>query len=136
MTVTTSAPARIFGREPAVWLSLVAAAVALVAGFTPISTDTQAGIQAFAGAVLGLIVAVMVRPVAPAAVTAVLQTGAPLVVLAFDLPLTQEQLGLVYAFTTVLLNLLLVRPQVDPPVPLVVDGAVASVRDTETPPTG
>ena len=120
----------VFGREPAVWLSLVAAVVALVAGFTPIDVEVQAGIQAFAGAVLGLIVAIMVRPVAPAAVTAVLQTGAPLLVLAFDLPLTDVQLGLVYAFTTVLLNLLLVRPQVEPPVP----GVAVSVRDVEIPP--
>lgn len=114
-TVTTLPNKRLLGgREPAVWLSLVAAVISLVTSFGfDISTDTQGVIQAFAAAVIGLLVALLVRPVAPAAIAAVIQTGLPLLV-AFGLDLTIEQQGSILALSALALNLLLVRPQVQP----------------------
>ena len=103
----------IFGREPAVWLSFIMAAVALISAFGfSLTTDQQGLIQAFVNAVLGCIVALMVRPVSVAALTAVVQTGVPLLV-AFGLHLSVEQQGVILAFVPVALNLIL-RPQVTP----------------------
>jgi hypothetical protein len=53
---------KIFGREPALWLALVAVGVKCLAAFgLDVSTDQQAVINAGAAAIVGVVVAVMVH---------------------------------------------------------------------------
>lgn len=107
----------ILGREPAVWSSLIMAAVALLVAFgIDVSTDAQGLIQAFVNAVLALVVVGAVREnILPAAV-AVVNTTVPLVV-AFGLHLTPAQQGAILAIAPIVLNMVIIRPQVTAKVP-------------------
>lgn len=107
---------RIFGREPAVWLGLVAVAVQfLVAWGVDFSGEQQAGINAVATLVMGLAVAVMsardqIVPAASGLLVGVLQLA-----VAFGFDLSQEKITTAGALLTALLALWL-RTQVTAPV--------------------
>lgn len=65
---------RIFGREPALWLALIAVVVKMAAAFgLDVSADQQAAINATAAVIVGLIVAIMVHDGVGAAVLGVVQ---------------------------------------------------------------
>lgn len=107
---------RIFGREPAVWLGLVAVAVQfLVAWGVDFSGEQQAGINAVATLVMGLAVAVasardQIVPAASGLLVGVLQLA-----VAFGWDLSQERITTAGALLTALLALWL-RTQVTAPV--------------------
>ena len=72
---------RIFGREPALWLALVAVAVKLVSAFgIQVTTDQQSVINALAAATVGLAVAVMTHDGTSAAVLGLVQAAVALAV--------------------------------------------------------
>lgn len=114
MSVPTTSPALIFGREPAAWTALVSAVLVLLTTFGfEIATETQGVIIAAANAILGLVVVITVRESVYPALVAVVQTAVPLVV-AFGLHLTEQQQGAVLAVATITLGFLFTRPQVTP----------------------
>lgn len=107
---------KIFGRDPVLWLGLVAAIVQFVSAFlTPISIETQGLIAAFSLAIVGVIQAIVVRDgSAVAAVTGLFKAGIALG-LAFGLKWTPEQQAEVMFAVQAVLGLL-VRPQVTAPI--------------------
>jgi hypothetical protein len=110
---------KIFGREPALILGLVAAAIQLVsATVLPLSIEQQGVLNAVAVAVIGLLTAAAVsaEKAAPAVlgvVQAVLACA-----LAFGLALEPATQGAIMAFTTALVSAF-VRTQVVAPEPAV-----------------
>lgn len=67
---------KIFGREPSVWLGLVAVAVQFVSAFVvEVSADTQTAVNVLAAAAAGLIVAFLVGDGVVAALTGFAQAG-------------------------------------------------------------
>lgn len=114
MTVSTSSPRLVFGREPAAWTALASAVLVLLTTFGfSVSTETQGIVLAAFNAVLGLIVVVSVRESVYPALVAVVQTAVPLVV-AFGLDLSDQQQGAVLALSTITLGFVFTRPQVTP----------------------
>jgi hypothetical protein len=107
---------KIFGRDPVLWLGLVAAIVQFVSAFlTPISIETQGLIAAFSLAIVGVIQAIVVRDgSAVPAVTGLFKAGIALG-LAFGLKWTPEQQAEVMFMVQAVLGLL-VRPQVVAPI--------------------
>lgn len=104
----------IFGREPALWLALMAAALNLIVAFGVVGlTSVQAGLIVAAVNAVGMAVAaLLVRPIAPAAVTgAVTAIGALVAGFGFEVP--PEQLAAVSALVLPLLALV-ARGQVTP----------------------
>ena len=107
---------RIFGRDPAVILGLVAVVVQALVAFNTSLTDEQQGlINAAATALMGVAIAFMaardqIVPAVGGAVVAVLQLA-----VAFGANLTQEQIGTAAALLTTLLAFWL-RTQVTAPV--------------------
>jgi hypothetical protein len=103
----------IFGREPALWLSVIETLVALGVGLGIAVSGEQAGlINAFAAAVLALWAAWTVRPfpvpLLMGAIRALLALG-----VGFGLALSPEQVGLVNAAAAALVGLIL-RVHVSP----------------------
>lgn len=134
MSVPTHTPARlIVGREPALISAAVMAFIGLFSGFVlPISTTTQALIQALVGAVLALWVFVAVRENIVPGILAVVQAALPLIVIA-GADLTTDEQGQIYAAAAILLALL-ARPNLTPKVPAldgqrVVEGEVVLETD-------
>lgn len=104
----------IFGREPAFWAGAVQAAVSLLTSLgLSLTPEQQGSIVAGASALIGLWLAYQVRPLSVAAFTTVIQAGLALAV-AFGLTLSVEQQGAALAIAAVVLNMVLVRPQVIP----------------------
>lgn len=107
---------KVFGREPAVWLGLVAVAVQFaVAWGVSLSEEQQAGINAVATLAMGLAVAVMsardqIVPAASGLLVGVLQLA-----VAFGFDLSQEKIATAGALLTAVLALWL-RTQVTAPV--------------------
>lgn len=107
---------KVFGREPAVWLGLIAVAVQFaVAWGVSLSEEQQAGINAVATLAMGLAVAVMsardqIVPAASGLLVGVLQLA-----VAFGFDLSQEKITTAGALLTALLALWL-RTQVTAPV--------------------
>lgn len=107
---------KVFGREPAVWLGLVAVGVQFaVAWGVSLSEEQQAGINAVATLAMGLAVAVMsardqIVPAASGLLVGVLQLA-----VAFGFDLSQEKITTAGALLTALLALWL-RTQVTAPV--------------------
>ncbi|MFC8447692.1 hypothetical protein [Kitasatospora sp. NPDC057223] len=67
---------KILGREPALWLTLVAVLVKAATAFgLDLTVDQQAGVNALAAAVVGLIVAILVHDGAVAAVLGLAQAA-------------------------------------------------------------
>lgn len=70
-----------FGREPALWLALVAVAVKLGTAFgLNLTTDQQAVVNALAAAIAGLLIAVMVHDGIAAAALGLVQAALALAV--------------------------------------------------------
>ncbi|OLT12989.1 hypothetical protein BJF79_03560 [Actinomadura sp. CNU-125] len=107
---------KIWGREPAVWVGLVAVAVqTLVAWGVDLTEAQQAGINAVAALAVGLVVAVMVARdrIVPAA--AGLLVGVLQLAVAFGADFSQEQVASAGALLTAVLAAWL-RTQVTAPV--------------------
>lgn len=81
-----------------------------VVGLTP---ERGALVIAVVNTGLGLLLALRVRPIAPAAFTAVVQAAMALAV-GFGLNLTSEQQGVWLTLTSLIITFVLVRPQVTP----------------------
>lgn len=103
-----------FRREPTFYLQGAQVVLALLVSFRifGLTEELSALILAVAGAVLGAFNAWKVRPVAPAAFTAVITTVAPLLA-HFRLDLSTEQIGAMQ-FATLFVLALLTRTQVSP----------------------
>jgi len=107
---------KIFGREPAVILALVAALVKLGAAFgLDVSTDQQALINAVAAAAVGVAVAVMVHDGASAALLGLIQAAVALAV-GFGLHWSADQQAVVMTAAAAVLAMW-TRTQVTAPVP-------------------
>lgn len=110
---------KLFGREPALILGLVAAAIQLFSAvILPLTVEQQGVLNAVAVAVMGLVTAVAVRsdkaaPAVLGVVQAVLACA-----LAFGLVLSPDTQGAIMAFTSAVVAMF-VRTQVSAPVPAV-----------------
>ncbi|GIJ51333.1 hypothetical protein Val02_82190 [Virgisporangium aliadipatigenens] len=109
---------KLFGREPTLWLQLLSALLALSVTFGwDWLTDENAGaIVAASTALIGAVNAWAVRPIAPAAFTAVVTTVATLAA-TYGFELTAVQIGATQAIVTAALTLLTrgqVSPKADP----------------------
>lgn len=106
---------KIFGREPALWLALVAAGVSLLSAFVVnVSTDQQAVINAVAVAVVGVITAVVARDGVSAAVLGLVQAAVALAV-GFGLHLSGNEQAIAMSFAAAVVGMF-VRTQVAAPV--------------------
>lgn len=105
---------RIFGREPTLFIQSISAilAVFVAVGIPGLSATQAALIVAVLTAALGVLNAVVVRPIAPAAFTGLVASLAALLA-GYGLELSQELVGSVSAAVVVLLALL-TRGQVTP----------------------
>jgi len=107
---------KIFGREPALWLALFAAAVKLAAAFwLNLSPDQQALLNAGAAALVGVVVAVIVRDGQVAAILGAAQALLALAV-GFGLDWSAEQQAVVMATVAAVAGMF-ERTQVTAPVP-------------------
>ena len=107
---------RIFGREPALWLSLVATAVKLVGAFwVHLSNDQQSLINALAAAIVGLIVARIVHDGTSAALLGLAQ-GALALAVGFGLHMAADQQATSMSAVGVVIAMF-VRTQVTAPQP-------------------
>lgn len=105
-------------REPTLILSAVSGLLAIVVsfGFDALSAEQAGLIVAVLSAVIGLVNAVAVRPVPPAAFTGFIAAGAALLT-SYGLNFTQEQVGSVQVAVVALLALVTrmsVTPVSDP----------------------
>jgi hypothetical protein len=105
---------KIFGREPTVVLQTVSAVLAVVVafGFASLTAEQATLITAFLTALIGVVNAVLVRPVAPPAFIAFISSGAALLA-GYGLEFSQEQVGSVTVAVLATLTLL-ARGQVTP----------------------
>ncbi|MBD0734986.1 hypothetical protein [Streptomyces sp. CBMA29] len=116
---------KIFGREPALWLALVAVAVKLSTAFgLDLSDGQQASVNAGAAAVAGVLVAVSTQDGISAAVLGLLQAGIALAV-GFGLHWSPDQQSTVMSFAAALAAMW-TRTQVTALVPPVVRAATRS----------
>lgn len=91
---------KIFGREPALWLALVAVAVKLSTAFgLDLTNDQQAVINAAAAAIIGVLIALSVHDGISAAVLGLVQAGLALAV-GFGLHWSPEQQSTVLSLAT------------------------------------
>ncbi|MFC1434289.1 hypothetical protein ACEZDB_26980 [Streptacidiphilus sp. N1-3] len=106
---------KIFGREPVLWLSLVAVIVKFVSAFwIHVSADQQAGINAAAAAVLGLLIALSTHDGVNAAILGFVQAIVALGV-GFGLHLDADHQALLMSLATAVLAMF-TRTQVTAPV--------------------
>lgn len=105
---------KLWGREPALVIQGVSTGLALAVAFglPGLSSASAGAIVALLAATLGAVQAWAVRPVAPAAFTAVVTTGSAMLT-TFGLDLTQQQIGAVQAAVIAGLALIL-RGNVSP----------------------
>ena len=116
---------RIFGREPTLLIGAIAAALSVAVSFQFdwLTAEQAALIVALLNAVLGVVNAVTVRPIAPAAFTYLIGAGAALLA-GYGLDLSQEMVGSVNGLVLAVL-LFLTRGQVTPTAsPRTIDGTV------------
>lgn len=107
---------KLFGREPAAWLSLVAIAVKLLAAFgLNVTSDQQAAVNAIAAAAVGLTVAVMAHDALAAPLYGFAQAGIALAV-GFGLHWSADQQAVVLSFVQVAVAMF-VRTQITAPTP-------------------
>jgi hypothetical protein len=115
-TKTTNTANRILGREPVLWLSLVAISVKVISAFlVHVSTDQQAVINAAAAAIAGLLVAVSTRDGESGAILGVVQALLALGV-GFGLRWSPDQQAMVMSLASTVVAMF-VRTQVTAPVP-------------------
>jgi len=105
---------KLFGREPSLWITAIGSLLSLVAGFgLDWLTPEQAALAVVVlNAVLGVVNAVLVRPVSPVAFTYLVGAVAALVA-AYGVEVSQSVVGAVNATVLAVLALLL-RGQVSP----------------------
>lgn len=109
---------RIFGREPALWLALVAVLVKTGAAFgLNVSADQQSAVNAVAAAVVGLAVAYIAHDGLSAAVLGAAQSVIALAV-GFGLHWSADQQAVTMSLIAVLVGMF-VRTQVTAPAPAV-----------------
>jgi hypothetical protein len=107
---------KIFNREPALWLGLVAILVKLLAAFgVNVSAEQQAVINAVAAAAVGLVLAVMAHDAIGAAVLGLAQAVLALAV-GFGLDWSAEQQAVVLAAASAVVAMW-DRTQITAPVP-------------------
>jgi hypothetical protein len=107
---------RIFGREPAVWLALIATSIRLIAAFwLHLSTDQQAVLNAVATAMVGLIVAMIVHDGQVAGILGFVQAVLALAI-GFGLNFSPEAQAVIMSFVSTVVAMF-VRTQVVAPVP-------------------
>jgi hypothetical protein len=108
---------RIFGREPALWLTFVATAVRLFSAFVvDLSADQQAVLNAVAAAVAGFVIAKAVHRGQPAAVLGLVHALLALGV-GFGANIGAEAQAVIMSFVGAVLAMF-VRTQVIAPVPV------------------
>lgn len=118
----------IFGREPALWLALVAVGVKLLSAFVAnVSTDQQAIINAAAAAVAGLVVAAQTRDGIASAALGLVQAVIALAV-GFGLHWSADQQAIMMSFAAAVAAMF-VRTQVTAPVPPVSKATLAPARE-------
>ena len=106
---------KIFGREPVLWLALVAVIVKFVSAFwIHVSPDQQTGINAVAAAVLGLLIALSTHDGVSAAILGFVQAIVALGV-GLGLHLNADNQALVMSLATAVLAMF-TRTQVTAPV--------------------
>lgn len=107
---------RILGREPAVLLALFATIVRLISAFwIDLTTDQQSVLNAVATALVGLIIAAVVKNGLVAAVLGFVQAVLALA-LGFGLEITAENQAVIMSFVSAIVAMF-VRTQVTAPVP-------------------
>lgn len=107
---------KIFGREPAAWMGLIAVIVKLVAAFgLDVSAEQQATINGVAAAIMGVLIASLVHDGLGAAIIGLAQ-GALALALGFGLDWTADRQAVVMAAVTVVVAMW-DRTQVTAPVP-------------------
>lgn len=110
-------PLKIFGREPAVVLSLIASAIMMFTSFIyPLTGDQQGALNAVAMGLVGIISFWAIAEDGGLALIigfakAVLALG-----LAFGLNLTAEQQAVLMSFVTILAQAVIIRPNVVAPI--------------------
>ncbi len=108
---------KIFGREPVLWLALVAVSVKFISAFwINVTPDQQAVINAAAAAVTGLLVALSTHDGVNAAILGVIQAIVALGVGFGGLHLDADQQALIMSLATAILAMF-TRTQVTAPVP-------------------
>lgn len=111
-----AAPLTIFGREPALWLGLLAAALKLATAFgLDLTADQQSVINAAAAAIIGVAVALLTRDGIPAAILGTAQALLALG-LGFGLHVSGDQQAVIMSFVAVAISMF-IRTQVTAPVP-------------------
>lgn len=106
---------RIFGREPAVLLALIATAIRLIGAFwIDLNTDQQALLNAAATAIVGLVIAAVVRDGIVAALLGGVQALLALAI-GFGLELNAETQAVIMSFASAVVAMF-VRTQVTAPV--------------------
>lgn len=114
LDIINPASKTIFGREPAFWTMAVQAVLVFGVAFGLNLTDTQTGaIVILVNAVMGVALAVLVRPINVAVFNTLAQAVLTAVV-AFGLGFTASQIGAISGMVGLLLSYLAVRPQVVP----------------------
>ena len=107
---------KFFGREPALFLALIAVVVQIVSAFwVDVSADEQTWINAAAAAVVGLVVAIVAHDSLSAPILGAIQAVIALAV-GFGLDWSAEQQAQLMSLATVLVALF-VRQQVAAPEP-------------------
>lgn len=106
---------KIFGREPTQYVTLIGAALAYLVTlqFDGLSDVQAAAIMGVLTAIVGLLNASLVRPIAPAIGNGLIAAGAGLLV-AYGFEVTPEQVNGIQAIAVAALGLLAVRNQVTP----------------------
>jgi hypothetical protein len=104
----------ILGREPAVIVAVISAGLQILVGFglTWLSVEQAGLIVAAISAVLGVVVALATRPVAPAVFTTLVTTVAALLT-AYGMHFSQEMVSSINVFVLAVLTLV-TRHQVTP----------------------
>jgi hypothetical protein len=111
--LATSKAGLIFGREPVLWISLIAVTVKLCVAFAGASTGVQAGVNGVVAAAAGLATAVITKDGVSAAALGFIQAGMACAV-GFGLKWSPDQQAIVMSFVATLAAMF-VRTQVEAP---------------------
>jgi hypothetical protein len=104
---------KLFGREPALWISVISGALSLVVSLSVgLDAEEAAAWVAVITAVFGVATAVLTRPIAPAAFTALVTVTADLLA-AYHFDVSAGTVAAVNGFVLAVLTLL-TRAQVSP----------------------
>jgi hypothetical protein len=125
---------KIFGREPTLWLQAISAALAFFVtfGWDRLSPMQAGGIVAVLTAIISVINAWQVRPIAPAVWTGLITTCAALLS-TYGLDYSQERIGQ-FQLVAIAVMALITRVQVTPAVSR--DNTAVGVEATNNAPTG